>query len=272
MENALKAIDDVEIIDDVEVIDKKLPYLYIRVSTKHQKVERQLTNMLSVYPQLANHPERIFIDKFTGRSFDRPEWKRLKRLLVPGDWIVFDEVNRMARTAEEGFCIYKKLFLNGIDLEFLKQHHIDTESYKEAMKGIIDVEINTGDEATDNLVNGIVDDINQFILQKVEQDIYRAFENAEEEATFLRMRIKEGIRERKAKGLPVGRQANTTITTKQSIESKEKILKYNKSFGGALNNEETWTLIGISRNTFYRYKYELKRDLKKSLQDSLEIE
>jgi len=40
-------------------------------------------------------------------------------------------------------------------------------------------------------------------------------------------------------------------------EAKAKIRKYNNSFDGTLNNEDTWTLIGISKMTFYKYKNEL---------------
>ena len=41
------------------------------------------------------------------------------------------------------------------------------------------------------------------------------------------------------------------------IQKIEKIKKYNKDFFGTLNNEETWTLIGISKMSFYKYKKEL---------------
>lgn len=250
-------------------------YGYIRVSTNHQKIERQLANIIRAYPELANHHERIFIDKFTGTSFDRPDWNRLCKIVISHaesgsynerDRIVLDEVSRMGRTAEEGFNIYKDLFAKNIDLEFLKEHYIDTDSYREAMQGLVDIKFDTGDKATDDLVNGIMDKVNTFILRKIEKDIYRAFEQAEHEVTFLRQRIKEGIRERKAHGKQVGRQEGATVTTKKSIESKEKILKYNKAFNGSLTNEDTWKLIGISKGTFYKYKREIKADLLKELQ------
>ena len=43
-------------------------YSYLRVSTKHQKVERQLTNVIGAYPDLAEHQERIYKDRFTGTT------------------------------------------------------------------------------------------------------------------------------------------------------------------------------------------------------------
>ena len=242
-------------------------YGYIRVSTQHQHEDRQLATIIQAYPELANHQERIFVDHFTGRSFDRPNWNRLCSIInrhdqtIEKDNIVFDEVNRMGRTAEEGFALYKEFFNSGVDLEFLHQQHISTKSYKEAMQGLITITVDTGDEATDKLISGIMDNVNEFILRKIEQDIYRAFENAEDEVVFQCRRIKEGIQAKKDRGEPVGRRPGAIIISKKSVAAKEKILKYNKNFGGPLTNEDTWKFVGISKNTFYKYLQEIKEDL-----------
>ena len=47
-----------------------------------------------------------------------------------GDTVVFDSVSRMSRNAEEGFSLYEDLYNKGIQLVFLKEHHIDTKTYK----------------------------------------------------------------------------------------------------------------------------------------------
>ena len=57
-------------------------YSYLRVSTKHQKVERQLTNVIAAYPDLAEHQERIYKDRFTGTTTDRPNWNKLYKIVV----------------------------------------------------------------------------------------------------------------------------------------------------------------------------------------------
>lgn len=44
--------------------------------------------------------------------------------------MVFNSVSRMSRNAEEGFALYEDLYHKGIRLVFLKEHHIDTETYK----------------------------------------------------------------------------------------------------------------------------------------------
>ena len=45
------------------------------------------------------------------------------------------------------------------------------------------------------------------------------------------------------------------------MPAKEKIKKYNKDFGGQLNNQETWKMIGISKMTFYKYKKEILMEM-----------
>ena len=46
-------------------------YSYLRVSTKHQKIDRQLTNVIGAYPGMKDHQERIYKDRFTGTTTDR---------------------------------------------------------------------------------------------------------------------------------------------------------------------------------------------------------
>ena len=71
-------------------------------------------------------------EAYTGTSITRPEWLKLYRILKSGDTVVFDSVSRMSRNAEEGFALYEDLYHKGIQLVFLKEHHIDTETYKKS--------------------------------------------------------------------------------------------------------------------------------------------
>lgn len=245
-------------------------YHYGRVSTKKQKLNRQLTNAIKAYPELADHPERIFQDKFTGTSFDRPDWNRLKKIVVDHaesdiykerDRIVFDEVSRMGRTAEEGFALYKELFFKGIDLEFLKEHHIDTDSYRKAMQGIINIKVDTGDKSADKMINTITEAVNEFILNKVEQDIYHAFAQAEHEVDLLHQRISEGMRDAKSRCSRIGQPKGAKLETKKAKEAKLIIMKHNRSFGGSLTDKETMTLAQICKTSYYKYKKELQQNL-----------
>ena len=84
-------------------------------------------------------PASLYKEKiaYTGTSITRPEWLKLYRILKSGDIEVFDSVSRMSRNAEEGFALYDGLYHKGIRLVFLKEHHIDTETYKKALSGSI---------------------------------------------------------------------------------------------------------------------------------------
>lgn len=227
-------------------------YGYGRISRKTQKIERQVENISKAYPTAT-----IITEAFTGTKIDRPEFAKLLKKISTGDTIVFDSVSRMSRNADEGFQLYKELFDKGINLVFLKEPHIDTSSYKKALEGVISIQIQSGDEATDDLINSIMAAVNRFMMNKVENDIRIAFEQAQKEVDDLHKRTSEGLREAKRKGKRVGCSKGDKLVTKKSIEAKEKIRKYNNTFGGALNNEDTWKLIGISKMTFYKYKNEM---------------
>lgn len=231
-------------------------YGYCRISTKKQSIDRQIRNIKREFPTAI-----ILTEAFTGTKLDRPEWNKLNRKLKYGDMIVFDEVSRMSRNAKEGFALYQRLFNIGINLVFLKEPHMNTDSYKEAMQGIFSTEIQSGDKATDDLVNSIMAAVNKFMMNKVEKDIYKAFEQAQKEVDYLHQRTKEGIETARLNGKQIGLEKGTKLTTKKSLVAKEVIKKHNKDFGGSLSNEDTWKLAGISKMTFYKYKNELLADL-----------
>lgn len=231
-------------------------YGYCRISTKKQSIDRQIRNIKREFPTAI-----ILTEAFTGTKLDRPEWNKLNRKLKYGDTIVFDEVSRMSRNAKEGFALYQRLFNIGINLVFLKEPHMNTDSYKEAMQDIFSTEIQSGDKATDDLVNSIIAAVNKFMMNKVEKDIYKAFEQAQKEVDYLHQRTKEGIETARLNGKHIGLEKGTKLTTKKSLVAKEVIKKHNKDFGGSLSNEDTWKLAGISKMTFYKYKNELLSDL-----------
>lgn len=231
-------------------------YGYCRVSTAKQSIDRQIRNIKKECPDAI-----IVKESFTGTKLDRPEWTKLHAKLKQGDTIVFDEVSRMSRNAEEGFALYQQLFKGGINLVFLKEPYMDTSSYKESMQGIFSAQVKSGDTATDELVNAIMAAVNQFVLNKVQKDIYKAFEQAQKEVDYLHQRTKEGIATARLNGKQIGLSKGAKLTTKKSVAAKEVIKKHNKDFGGSLSNEETWQLAGISKMTFYKYKNELLSDL-----------
>ncbi len=72
-------------------------YGYIRVSTKEQHTDRQHIALL----EIGLKPENIFIDKQSGKNFDRPEYKRLLRKLKCGDTLYVAAIDRLGRNYEE---------------------------------------------------------------------------------------------------------------------------------------------------------------------------
>ena len=132
---------------------------YARISTKKQNLERQVRNILSEY-----NDAEIIQETYTGKNvLSRPKFEKLLKTVQPGDMIIFDSVSRMSRNAEEGFNLYKELYSRGIDLVFLKEHHIDTDIYRKELEKQIHLSINTGESSTDTLFQAIIDALNTYI-------------------------------------------------------------------------------------------------------------
>ena len=228
-------------------------YGYCRVSTKDQKIERQESNILKKFPDA-----KIYKEAFTGTKLQgRKELDKILKKVKAGDTIVFDEVSRMSRNAEDGFNLYKNLFQRGIHLFFLKEPHINTDTYQQALNQQIQVNINTGKESTDKLMKSVIQALNVFLLDLMKEQIKLAFEQAQKEVDYLHKRTSEGM---KASG--AGEKISLARTgkkyeTKKALAAKDFIRKRNKGFGGDLSNEETWKLAGISKMTFYKYQKEI---------------
>ena len=216
-------------------------YAYCRVSTPKQNLSRQIENVLREYPEATVKKEA-----FTGTSMQRPEWLKLIKKLQHGDKLVFDEVSRMSRNAEEGFQIYEELYSKGIELIFLKEPHINSSVYRDALDSTI--------SKTGTNVDFIIDGVNKYLMALAREQIELAFIQAEKEVTFLRTRVKEGLRTAKADGKVIGRTVGTTVETRKSKQAKELIMKHSKSFGGSLDDIELMKLCGVSRNTYYKCK------------------
>ena len=226
-------------------------YGFCRISTPKQNIDRQERNILSAYPNA-----QIIKETFTGTKIEgRKEWKKLYKQVMKDVaagkeiTIIFDSVSRMSRNAEEGFSLYEELFSKGVNLVFLKEPHINTETYKVAIKNRISL---TGEK-----VDLILEGVNQYLMELAKEQIRLAFEQAEKEVQDLHQRTKEGMKTAKLNGKRIGTPQGSTLVTKKSIKAKAGIQKYNKTFGGSLNDIETIRQVGISRKTFYKYKKEL---------------
>lgn len=72
---------------------------------------------------------------------------------------------------------------------------------------------------------------------------------------------KNGIETARLAGKQIGQRKGAKLTTKKSKNAKEIILKHCKDFDGSLTDDETRKLADISRNSYYKYKRELKEEL-----------
>lgn len=228
-------------------------YGYCRISRKTQSIDRQIRNIKDQFPDAV-----MVTEAFTGTKLDRPQWNKLVSKLQAGDTVVFDSVSRMSRNAEEGFATYSELFNRGIELVFLKEHYIDTATYKNASEGQITLNISTGDDAADDFISGMAAVMNKYLARLAEKQIIQAFEQAEKEVQDLHQRTKEGIETARLNGKQIGGVTGKKLNTKKSITAKQQIQKYSKDFNGSLADAEAMKLIGLARNTYYKYKRELR--------------
>lgn len=230
-------------------------YAYCRVSTQRQELKRQIDNINKAYPDIT----KFYSDKYTGSTLDRPEWNKLYKKLKKGDTVVFDSVSRMSRDAVSGAELYAELYAKGINLIFLNEPYCNTDTYRQSAEKSIP---STGNEIADIYIEAT----NKVITILAKRQIEIAFEQAEKERKDICKRVKDGMQAKKLKAaengvtITYGAKQGVKLTTKKSIAAKEIIRKHCKDFGGSLNDAETAKQAGISRNTYYKYKAEIKAE------------
>ena len=221
-------------------------YGYVRISTPTQNLARQVDNIKQQYPDAV-----IVEEVYTGRLIARPNWEKLYKAVKQGDTIVFDEVSRMCRNAEDGVKVYKELYGRGVELVFLKQPHINTSVYRESLSYSLNP---IGEEIADVYIEAT----NKVLLILAEKQIKLAFEAAESEIKFLKQRTKEGLAQAKLNGKQIGQVKGAKYKTKRGEEIKQMILAKSRDFGkGNYTDVECIASLGIGNNTFYKYKREL---------------
>lgn len=224
-------------------------YGYCRISTNRQNIERQIRNIQKAYPDAI-----IKQEVYTGTKTDgRKVFEQLLKIVRSGDTIIFDSVSRMSRSAETGFRIYQELYDKGVELVFLKEPHINTATYKKALSNNI--------EMTGTKTDIILKAVNEYLMELAKEQIQLAFEQSEKEVSDLHQRTKEGIETARRNGKQIGRRQGVGVTTKKSIKAKKDILKFSKDFNGTLTDVDCMRMIGIARNTYYKYKMELREEM-----------
>lgn len=224
-------------------------YGYVRISTKKQSIDRQVKNIVAYDNKVS-----IFQEVFTGKEVEgRKEYQKLKKLVKENDTIIFDSVSRMSRNANEGINEYMDFMEKGINLIFIKEPYINTNLFREQLKGYSNIK--TEDKDLKPLFEGIKATLENL----AKKQIIIAFEQSEKEVKDLSKRTSEALQVLKADGKELGHNKKTLIT-KKSIEMKVKIEKMSKRYSGAMNDKECMETLKLARNTFYKYLREMEKE------------
>ena len=188
-------------------------YAYIRVSTKQQKIDRQYEEIKS----LGIDDKNIFIDKESGKDFERTNYKKLIEKLKIDDLLIIKSIDRLGRNyhmiIEEWTKITKQIQAN---IKVIDMPLLDTTTESK------------------NLIGKFISDIVLQILSFV----------AENEKINIKERQAEGIKIAKEKGVRFGRPnvitpSNTNIIIQNYITHK-------------LTYKEAYNLLGVSKGTFFK--------------------
>lgn len=189
-------------------------YGYVRVSTRDQNIERQMDEM---YKQGLS-TNQIFIDKQSGKDFDRTNYQKLKSILHPGDLVIIKSIDRLGRNYDMIIDEWKDIVnrLN-VDIVVLDMPLLDTRTESK------------------NLVGKFISDIVLQILSFV----------AENERENIRKRQAEGIRIAKLQGKHLGRPKYILPTNYNEI-----IMLYNKK---SISLSDALKKLNMNKSTFYKY-------------------
>lgn len=191
-------------------------YGYMRVSSKDQNEERQKVALLEFGVKEAN----IYLDKQSGKDFERPSYKRLMEKIEPGDTLVIKSIDRLGRNYDE----------------ILEQWRTITKIKKTAIV-VLDMELldtRLGRDLTGTFIADIVLQLFSYVAQ------------TEREAT--RQRQAEGIAVAKANGVRFGRQPKD-----RPPEFDELAVNWKN---GNISAREAAKRLGISHPTFIKWAKE----------------
>ena len=224
----------------------------VRVSTPSQSLERQIRNIIKIYPNSI-----IIKEVYSGRKvkelynfnkmYDMAVSESKKGRKVK---IVFDSASRMSRDSSSAMVLYQNLYENGVELEFLKEPYINTNVYKKALEISIPM--------TDTNVDIILQAIKKYLMEVAREQIKICFDQAEKEVEDLRVRTREGLLSAKLSGKHLGRRKNQRYISKKEKRCKDLILRNSKDFNGKNSDVEVIKISNISKNTYYKYKKELR--------------
>lgn len=196
-------------------------FFYARISTKDQSIDRQLKAAQS-YPEKI---DKIFVDKVSGKNFDRPQWQEMCSVLCKGDLVVVLDLDRIGRNYDDVPKEWAKITKDiGADIQVLNMPLLDTR------KG--------GNDLTDRFIADLVLQILTYVAETERQNSKRR-----QREGIDAMPVVNGKRVSTKTGNEIGRP-------KKEIPDFEKI--YEKQKDGKITVTDACRLLGISRTQWYR--------------------
>lgn len=205
-------------------------YLYIRVSTKEQNESRQL----ALKEKYGLRTSDIFIDKKTGKNFDRPEYQKLKAELQKGDTLILMSLDRLGRNKEQALEELRELKQKGVRL-------------------IVD------DLPTTQIE---LDEKNQLIIEMINNILIEVYTTlAEEELRRTKIRQRQGIEAmpKDINGKRVSLKTNRLASRPSKIDNltKEQEKNIRAWIEKKISMESCIKLTELSRATIFRAKKKL---------------
>lgn len=113
-------------------------FSYKRISTKEERGLQKYNRQEAALNKYATENGIEFVAEFqedvSGKSFDnRKEWSRLEKLVQPGDTIVFKDISRFTREANNGYNKYMELLERGVELVFIDNQTVSTAYIKQLL-------------------------------------------------------------------------------------------------------------------------------------------
>lgn len=197
-------------------------YGYIRVSTVEQNEARQLDAM----KRKGVEDRFLYVDKATGKNFDRPEYQQLKRAIRKGDLIYMDALDRLGRNYDEVIREWKHITREvGADIVLLENESLfDSRKFKQM-----------GD------VGKLMEDQFLSLLSYV----------ADQERKKIKRRQAEGIQAARDRGKHIGRPriSYDTISDKQRVSF---LREYKRWKDGKQTAVQSFTNAGFTKTTWYK--------------------
>lgn len=220
-------------------------YSYMRISTQEERGLQKFTRQESALRRYAKENNLEYLLEFkedkSGKNFtDRKQWQKLESIVQSGDTIVFKDICRFTREAEQGYQKYMELLNKGVELIFIDNQTVSTPYIKQ----LLDV------AKQQNLVAKTSLESTVKLLLIVELD------RAEQERKTTVQRIKDGIKaSEKKSGRPVGKLDKMS----EELEADIKKLIQDRS----IKYVDIMKKYNISRNTLKKYESIVKESLQK---------